>query len=379
MIIVMNPGSSSLKWALYDTRTLGTNGSEPLRRGVIKGIGLPNGPRTHLDALQIARESLRDFEPLCKAVVYRIVHGGGVFSGPVALNGAVLGQLEGLVHLAPLHLPIELELITAGKKVFTDKAPIGVFDTAFFHALPLEAQIYPLPWEWTKQYGIRRFGFHGFSHRGAARHALARFEERHPRTKRAPKLITVHIGQGVSVTALVGMKPVDTSMGFTPNDGVPMTTRSGALDPGLVRFLLRRIGSGVFEKLEQESGIAAVAGVKADWRDILWAAGKPVTDPEWVPPHHRLPPMLQQRAMLALELFENAMTKTIAGYAGLLGGVDVVCFTGAVGAESAWMRDSITDRLKSIGPFYPTSIGNQEEYEMALEGWGFLKAHNGFK
>ena len=378
MILVLNGGTSSLRWALFDPNVLDEDDVEPVKTGIAKGL------LRHADyetAFAQMRPALENYLPLMRIAAYRVVHGGEVFSGAVRITAKVLNAIHGLTPLAPLHQGIACTLIRAGQRLFPHLAHVAVFDTTFFHNLPLPARTYALPWEWTQRYSIRRYGFHGHSHKAAAGYALAFFKKRHPRIQKSVKIVTVHLGQGISITALVGLEPRDTTMGFTPQDGLPMMTRSGALDPDLIEFLIKKEGLGIFRSLRAQAGISSVAGTAPDMRDVLWAAGYPVDDSKWEPPHATSPsgtrrtptPMERSRARLAIEILVHNLVKAISAYRGILGGMDVLCFTGGIGSESSWLRENIVSQVGKTGSFYTVHIKNAEEREMALEAFQLLR------
>ncbi len=374
MILVVNGGSSSFRWALFDPNIAEAETVYPVKAGVVKGLSRSANYQTAFAQMRLA---LEDYLPLMRVVVYRVVHGGEVFSGPVEITSKVLHAIRGLTPLAPLHQGVACMLIGAGRRLFPHLAHVAVFDTAFFHNLPLPARTYALPWEWTQRYTIRRYGFHGHSHKAAAKYAVQFFRKRHPHSHKPVKIVTVHLGQGMSVTALEGLEPRDTTMGFTPQDGVPMMTRSGALDPDLIEFLIKKEGLKVFNRLRENAGISAVAGTAPDMRDVLFAGGYPVDDSDWEPDHtsgKRTPsPLARSRARLAIDILLNHLVKAISAYRGILGGLDVVCFTGGIGAESTWLRENIVSQVGKTGSFYAIHIKNAEEREMALEAFQFIR------
>lgn len=312
--LVVNAGSSSLKLRLIEPDET-----------VLRSIDLPPLPA----AEDQFRQTLVDW-PSPDWVVHRVVHGGRSFTAPVAITGQVLNQLRSLVDLAPLHQPKSLAGIAAVSAVLPDIAGYACFDTAFHADMPARAATYPIPQRWRTAYGIRRYGFHGLSHAYCAGRAgqlvSGRIDEL--------RVVSCHLGAGASITAIVGGQSVDTSMGFTPLDGVVMATRSGSIDPGLVLWLEEHEGltpHAVAQALETESGLLALSGT-ADLRELLSrrAAG-------------------DARASAAFEVYVHRLVTTIGAMTAAAGGLDVLVFTGGIGQNSAEVRAEVGHRLAHLG------------------------------
>ena len=289
-VLVVNAGSTSLKLAVVDD-----------------------------DGAAQVIESLADVPDAVGAVGHRVVHGGLRFRTPVIVDDDVERELESLVELAPLHNAPALEAIRSARLALPDAPHVAVFDTAFHATLPEEAYTYPLPLRLRDEVGIRRFGFHGLSVEWAASQVDVR------------RLVVCHLGGGSSVTAVLGGRSIDTSMGFTPLDGVPMATRAGAVDPGILLHLLR-IGAGkgdLDRLLEHESGLLGVSGTSGDVRALETS-----DDP---------------RATLALVVFARGVAKWVAGAATVLGGLDALVFTGGIGENSPGVRAGVCERLEVLG------------------------------
>ena len=308
-VLVVNAGSSSLKLRLLA-------GQE-----VVCGADLA--------ADDDPAAAVRDW-PTPDVVGHRVVHGGTEFRGAVRVDAAVRAQLEELTDLAPLHQPKSLAALDAVTAVLPDVAAVACFDTAFHAHIPEAAATYAVPPEWRQRWGIRRYGFHGLSHAWAARRAA----ELTGRPLDELRLVSCHLGAGASVTAVLGGRSVDTTMGFTPLEGLVMATRSGSVDPGLVLWLLEHEHLSAHEvatALEQRSGLLALAGT-ADLREveIRSCAGDP-------------------RAVMALEVYLHRLVAGIAAMTAAAGGLDVLVFTGGVGEHSATVRARAAAGLAFLG------------------------------
>ena len=315
-ILVVNAGSSSLK-----LRVLGPG-------DVVHGTADLPAPRGVTDALEL-EDAIRGLGTV-DAVGHRIVHGGTVFSGPVRLDPGVVCRLEALTDLAPLHQPKSLAALAAVTAVLPDAPAVACFDTAFHATLPPAAFTYALPPEWRKRWDLRRYGFHGLSHAYASRRAA----EVLGRTPQGLRVVTCHLGAGASLAAIRDGRSVDTTMGFTPLDGLVMATRSGSVDPGLVLWLAEHVGMPPAElaaTLERRSGLLGLAGT-ADMREIVAgaAAGRP-------------------EARLALDVYVHRLRGAIASMAAALGGLDVLVFTGGVGERAPVVRALAADGLGFLG------------------------------
>jgi acetate kinase len=314
-VLVVNVGSSSLKLRLLDDAD-----------ALVASVDLPaEGGRVDDDAL---RGTLRGLDRP-DAVGHRVVHGGVRFAGPVVVDDAVLRELEELAALAPLHQPPAVELLRAVGHLLPGVPSVACFDTAFHATLPPAAATYPVPAAWRHGMGVRRYGFHGLSHAWAARRAAAMVG----RDMGELRTVTAHLGAGASLAAVARGVSVDTTMGFTPLDGLVMATRSGALDPGLVAWLSTHGGLGapeVEEALYHRSGLQALAGTD-DMRAITERAAG------------------DEGARLALDVYLHRLRGSIAAMAAAMSGLDVLVFTGGVGEHSSVVRQRAGDDLGFLG------------------------------
>jgi acetate kinase len=317
-VLVLNAGSSSLKWSILDARTEATvdegstswDGSEPGR---------------HQAEMKAALTSMHGVD----AVGHRVVHGGARFREAVLVDDAVRHEIDVLSELAPLHNPAALAGIEAATHALPNVPQVAAFDTAFHATIPDAAAYYPLPWEWTEQWGLRRFGFHGLSVQYALRRATDMLG------RQPARLVVAHLGSGCSVTALTDGHSVETSMGFTPLEGVMMGSRSGSVDPGLLLNLLTRRGVTPDELdagLNEQAGLRGVSGVSSDMRKVQAAAEAG-----------------SERARLAIEMFVHRLVMAIGGMAAALGGLDALVFTGGIGEHSPPIRQAVADRLGHLG------------------------------
>jgi acetate kinase len=311
-VLVVNAGSSSLKLRVLDSSDKVTGTAD-----------LP-APRGAADAalVESALASLGDAD----AVGYRIVHGGTSFTGPVRIDGGVLARLRALTDLAPLHQPKSLAAVAAVQRVLPGVPGVACFDTAFHATIPAAAATYALPREWRQRWTLRRYGFHGLSHSYAARRAAE--------LAGGGRTVTCHLGAGASLAAVRDGVSVDTTMGFTPLEGLVMATRSGSVDPGLVLWLADHAGTPVAElaaTLEHRSGLLGLAGT-ADMQEVVAGAAAGLPD-----------------ARLALDVYTHRLRAGIAAMAAALGGLDVLVFTGGVGENSPVVRSQAAARLGFLG------------------------------
>jgi acetate kinase len=265
------------------------------------------------------------------AVGHRIVHGGSHYTASVLVTPQVMADLAALTDLAPLHVPVNLEGIAAAESAWPGVPQVAVFDTAFHATLPSEARTYALPHTWSEDWGLRRYGFHGLSHAYCAGRAADLLD----RDTAVPRLVICHLGQGCSLSAVRDGRCVDTSMGFTPLDGVVMGTRSGAVDPGLLLYVLRHKGLSAEEvdrALNHEAGLLGVSGVSGDMRKVLEAAHQG-----------------HAGARLALEVYSHRLRQTIGAFAATLGGLDALVFTAGVGEHSPEVRAAACRGLEFLG------------------------------
>lgn len=350
-VLVINAGSSSLKYQLLDTAS-----GEVMAKGLCERIGIDGvlthtgnksdekfkfdiAMPTHKEAIQSVINVLLDPEKgvissmsEIDAVGHRVVHGGEFFSDSVIITEKVLKAIEDCVPLAPLHNPPNLIGIQACREVMGPDVPmVAVFDTAFHQTMPQSHYMYAIPYEYYEKYKIRRYGFHGTSHR----YVSLRAAEILGRDPAELKVVSCHLGNGSSLAAIDGGRCVDTSMGLTPLAGLPMGTRAGDMDVGVVEFIANKYDMTISEAvnlLNKKSGMLGLSGVSSDFRDLEQAAEKD---------HHR--------ATVALEIFEYRVRKMIAEYAAAMGGVDVVVFTAGVGENSAETRAHILQGLEFMG------------------------------
>jgi acetate kinase len=314
-VLTVNAGSSSLKLRLVDDDdSLLASAELPAQTG-----------RADEHALREALEGMHDAE----AIAHRVVHGGARFTGPVRIDPEIVEALRALTPLAPLHQPAALDAMAAVEAQLPDLPAVACIDTAFHSTLSLAARTYALPREWRERYDLRRFGFHGLSHAHAARRAAEMLGE-------APELrvVSCHLGAGASLAAISGGRSVDTTMGFTPVDGLVMATRSGGVDPGMLLWLIQHGGLEVDEvsdALEHGAGLQGLAGTP-DMRDVLEAARRGEAD-----------------AALARDVYLHRLRALIAAMTASLGGLDALIFTGGVGERSSEIRSATAEGLAHLG------------------------------
>jgi acetate kinase len=317
-VLILNSGSSSLKWTVLDAETEATiaqdgkswSGSEAGRHATEVGEAL-----THV--------------PPVDAVGHRVVHGGATLREAVIINPHTRQLIADLVELAPLHNPAALAGIDAALATLPGLPQVAVFDTAFHATIPEPAATYPIPWDWTQRFGLRRFGFHGLS----VQYAVRRSRELLGSLPR--RMVVCHLGAGCSVTAVMDGQSIDTSMGFTPLEGLMMARRSGSVDPGLLVFLLRHAGLSLDELdhgLNGAAGLVGVSGVSEDWRAVESAAADG-----------------NRRAQLAVEIFLHRLVGAVGSMIGALGGLDVIVFTGGIGEHSLAARQAVAQSFGFAG------------------------------
>src|SRR5512132_4285949 len=345
-VLVCNAGSSSLKFSLFDAEdeTLLANGSiDWLIKPARLAFRRPNQPEIReelklekhadavariLDDLQAGASAPLQSPEELRAVGHRVVHGGERYTSAVRINAEAKRTIEELTELAALHNPPSLQGIHAVEQVLPKVPQIAAFDTAFHATLSKAARTYPLPQKWTRQWGIRRYGFHGLSHSYCSTEVAKRMR------RQGLRLVIAHLGNGASVSAVRDGVCVDTSMGFTPLEGLMMATRSGTVDPGLLIYLLRHKGLDAEEldnALNYESGLLGISGISSDLRQILSEL-----------PHN-------PDARLAVDVYVHRIVKTIGAMAASLGGIDVLVFTAGVGEGSAEIRKRVCEKLKYLG------------------------------
>ena len=348
-VLVVNCGSSSIKYQLINMEN-----EEVMAKGYLEKLGLPdsflthkvNGEKyriekvitNHEEGIKLVLDQLldenygviKDLKEI-DAVGHRVVHGGEKFSDSVIITDEVIDAMKECIPLAPLHNPAGITGIEACKKVLPNVPMVGVFDTAFHQTIPEEAYIYAIPYEYYEKYRIRKYGFHGTSHKFVSR----RVAELMGKPVEDLKIITCHLGQGGSLCAVKGGKSVDTSMGLTPLAGIPMGTRCGDIDPSIVTFLMKQENLTPDEMdtiLNKKSGKLGISGVSFDDRDIEKAAAEG-----------------NQRAKLAIDTFAYQVLGFIGRYAAQMNGVDVITFAGGVGENGPEVRSKICNSLEFLG------------------------------
>ena len=350
-VLVINAGSSSLKYQLFDM-----DSKEVLAKGLCERIGI-DGRLTHTNPKKEdkykADVPMKDHADAIRAVIdilidkewgviesmseidaggHRVVHGGEYFADSVLIDDSVIEAIDACIPLAPLHNTPNLIGIDACKNVMGENVPqVAVFDTAFHQTMPPVDYIYSIPYDFYQKYKIRRYGFHGTSHKYVAQQAseMLGIPLEHLR------IITCHLGNGSSVTAIKGGKAIDTSMGFTPLAGLPMGTRSGDIDPAIISFLCEHENKSAEEMLEvmnKESGVLGVSGVSSDFRDLDTAINEG-----------------NERAKLAKDIFINSVKKLIGAYIAEMGGVDAVVFTAGVGENDRSVRWDVCEHMEYLG------------------------------
>lgn len=362
LILALNSGSSSLKFGLYRRSTGGDNDEEPVLNGSAEGIGTESGSLkihsgngmslvTHesihesqteaLSALAAAMQAHVHAMPV--AVGHRVVHGGPNLRTHQLITPQVLEQLRSATHFAPLHIPQALKLIVAAQSIFPSAAHYACFDNAFHKTIPEVASHLPIPQRYF-DVGVRRYGFHGLSYESLIYHFGSKLPQR---------AIFAHLGNGASLCAVRNGDSIDTTMGFTPTGGIPMGTRSGDLDPGVLIYLLRNEklnADGLEDLLNHQSGLLALSSGESDVKILE----------ERVRAN-------EAQAILALEVFAVAVRKVIGGYIALLGGVDLLVFTGGIGEHSERIRSAAASGLESLGltPDKVQIVQAQEEQQIA--------------
>ena len=335
-VLVINCGSSSIKYQLFDMPQ-----ENLLAKGLVEkiGEGKTDVPvASHEEGMKLIMKTLTDRDvgvvsdiSRIDAVGHRVVHGGESFSRSVRITKDVLKIIEDYADLAPLHNPPNLAGIRAISGILPDVIQVAAFDTAFHHTIPQKAYMYAIPLDLYDKFKVRRYGFHGTSHRFVARRAA----ELLGKTKDETNIITCHLGNGCSITAVKEGKSVDTSMGLTPLEGLVMGTRSGDIDPAIIFYLAERQNMptcDINNLLNKKSGLLGVSGVSNDMRNVMEEAGKG-----------------NEKATLAIEIFCYRIKKYIGAYTAVLGHVDAVAFTGGIGENSAPVREKVLDGLECLG------------------------------
>ena len=362
-IIVINSGSSSLKFKLFESPS-----KNVLASGLIERIGLDDSIITikynnkkyrevqtikdHTAAVDLLLQLLKKLNIVTdlneiSAVGHRVVAGGEYFKKSVPIDSSVIEKIEDIIELAPLHNPANLVGIKVFKKLLPNALSVAAFDTAFHQTLPKENFMYSTPYEWYKNYGVRRYGAHGISHR----YVSLRAAKLMGKPVEDLKLVTCHLGAGASITAVKNGKSFDTSMGFTPLTGIQMATRSGDVDVSLVAYMMKKLKvksvSEILYMLNKESGFLGVSGVSLDMRDVEAAAAKN-----------------NKRAELAIKLFYNDIVKYIGQYYMEMKGIDGIVFTAGIGENSPETREAIMNELSFLG----VTIDKEENAKRGTEG-----------
>jgi len=378
-ILVINSGSATVKFQIFNKdnyqvaikgifERIGSTGSfyniYENSTGRVVSKSFPQGIKTHAQALSIILKQISHWDKKVLAVGHRVVHGGEEFRNPVVVNQRVLSKLQKFNQLAPLHNPINLACLEVCLKTFSSAVKnVAVFDTAFYQNIPDYAYMYALPYEYYKKYHIRRYGFHGISHNYVAEMAAEKLNK--PLNKL--RLITCHLGSGSSITATKYGKAIETSMGFTPLEGLTMGTRSGDVDPAVALYLMKKLNIGpseMEEVMNKKSGLLGIFGYSNDMRDVMLAAGYKVAK-------YKAPKKFNKkdklRAKLALEMFIYDIRRYIGSYATIMGGVDAVVFTAGIGERNTVIRKLITNNLKLNQKFKSVVIPTNEELMIAKQ------------
>lgn len=349
-ILVINCGSSSLKYQLINmdkeevlaiglVERIGIDGSQVKHKADGKEeIIIQEAMKDHRKALELVIDALIDPDhgaissmDEISAVGHRVVHGGEEFASSVLIDDDVMKALHDCIDLAPLHNPPNIIGIEACQDLMPNTPMVAVFDTAFHQTIPMDNYIYPLPYELYEKYGIRRYGFHGTSHKYVALRAAEILDK----DIEDLNIISCHLGNGASICAIKGGQSVETSMGFTPLEGLAMGTRAGDLDPAIIPFIMEKENltfAEASELLNKKSGVLGISGISSDFRDLEEAAVNG-----------------NERAQLALDVFANRVKKYIGAYTATLCDIDVLIFTAGIGENSSYIRERICEGLECIG------------------------------
>ncbi|WP_416046075.1 acetate kinase [Priestia megaterium] len=360
-IMAINAGSSSLKFQLFEMPS-----ETVLTKGLVERIGLDNAVFTisvngekqtditeipdHAVAVKILVEKLlsqniiQSYDEIT-GVGHRVVHGGEKFADSILITDETLAEIEALSDLAPLHNPANIVGIKAFQDILPNVPAVAVFDTAFHQTMPEKSFLYSLPYEYYEKYGVRKYGFHGTSHKYVSERAA----ELLGRPIEQLRLISCHLGNGASIAAIEGGKSIDTSMGFTPLAGVAMGTRSGNIDPALIPFIMEKTGKTadeVLNVLNKESGLLGVSGISSDLRDLIKASAEG-----------------NERAETALEVFASRIHKYIGSYAARMSGVDAIIFTAGIGENSDVVRARVLRGLEFMGVYWDPALNSVQGEE----------------
>lgn len=363
-IIAINAGSSSLKFQFLNMPS-----ETVIAKGLIERIGFDDAKITvtfqgnktsetlnianHEEAVKMLLEKLTDLRIIksldeIEGIGHRVVHGGEDFDESTIINEQVIAKIERLSELAPLHNPANVIGIKAFQKVLPHVPAVAVFDTAFHQTMPEMSYLYSLPYEYYEKYGIRKYGFHGTSHK----YVTDRASQLLGRPIEQLRLISCHLGNGASIAAVKGGKSIDTSMGFTPLAGLTMGTRSGNIDPALMPYIMEKTGKTadeVLEVLNNKSGMLAISGFSSDLRDIEEKAAEG-----------------DQRAELALDVFANKIHQYIGSYAARMSGIDAIIFTAGIGENSDIIRGKVLQGLEFMGVYWDPTLNKVRGKELFI-------------
>lgn len=383
-ILVINSGSATLKFKIFhqDDFTIAVSGiveriglpgsfisieeNSSKRRMIMKNypLGIPN----HEQALRIVLSHLKHWRRKIAIIGHRVVHGGQDFTQSTLITKKVLAKLKKYNQLAPLHNPINLSCIAFCLQKLPSIKNIAVFDTAFYKTIPPHAYLYAIPYKYYLDFGIRRYGFHGISHQ----YVMEKAREKLNKSLNKLKLITCHLGSGCSITAVKFGKAIETSMGFTPLEGLTMGTRVGDLDPSVAFFLMRKLNlklNEVEEILNKKSGLLGIFGYSNDMRDIMIAAGYKI--PGYKPPK-KFNQKEKERGKLALKMFIYDIVRYVGSYTTIMGGVDYIIFTAGIGERNPTIRRLV---MKDVRRTYPKVkslvIPTNEELMIAQQAINF--------
>lgn len=349
-ILVLNCGSSSIKYKLFDMKSQDVMAQGGIEKIGLKGsflkLALPDGQKVILEGEILEHRAgieyilgvllsekygcIKSLEEI-DAVGHRVVHGGEKFNSSVLITDEVIDMLKECIELAPLHNPPNLKGIEAVTQLMPDKPQVGVFDTAFHQTMPDYAYLYGIPYSLYEKYGIRRYGFHGTSHRYVSKRVCEVLNVPYE----SQRIITAHIGNGGSVTAVKDGKSIDTSMGMTPVEGLLMGTRCGDVDPGVISFIMEKehLGAqGISTLLNKFSGVLGVSGISSDMREIEDAIKEE-----------------NERAILAMSMYDYRIKKYIGAYAAAMGGLDILVFTAGVGENQTGTREAVCRDMEFMG------------------------------
>lgn len=356
-IMAVNAGSSSLKFQLLEMPS-----EKMLAVGLVERVGKEDAIFTikygegqkfhivtplhsHKEAVELSLEKLIDLDVIqsfdeIAGVGHRVLHGKELYADSVVIDDEVMKNIESFVELGPLHIPPNLTGIRAFQTILPNVPQVAVFDTAFHQSMPEENFLYSLPYEYYTEHGVRKYGFHGTSHK----YVTQRAAELLGRPLEDLRLISCHLGSGASIAAVAGGRSIDTTMGFTPLEGITMGTRSGSLDPALIPFLMQKTGKSaedVLNVMNKESGVYGLSGISSDLRDIEQAAAEG-----------------NHRAEVSFKIFSNRIHGYIGQYAAEMNGVDAIIFTAGVGENSDVIRERILRGLEFMGVYWDPSLNN---------------------